>query len=362
MFMANTSNIVKKDRDKVSGESQLTDWRYRLELVDVSRIKENPNNFYSDTEDELLDLTIELERVLKPVILKDDYTLLDGHRRVRRAKKLGLTQVPAIVISNDLDDKELITLLNLYRKKSPRELYHEALVLRDYIKRKCAQGHTKGRVLEKVSEKLGTSWRQLHRIIYIYTNEKAVPSIVKQLDEGKLSIKAAYLKMKKILERRGKSFTDKARKSTYFSLAQRYPQYLYVLREILRETKPLLKSKEEVEEFYKKIRLAEQQLKKDVNPLDVFIKEFYLEEEVKVKVPRKYLEALYLLAISNMEYSSEGQIDSEIALVEVLKEKLREIDYSKIIKRVKLKLLNEWNYDSKLDELIKEIEGEDSVD
>lgn len=69
--------------------------------VPTESIKTMPWNPASRTEARALkDLaaSIRLRGILVPVVLDEDYRLIDGHRRVACAKALGITTVPAVIV------------------------------------------------------------------------------------------------------------------------------------------------------------------------------------------------------------------------------------------------------------------------
>ena len=74
-----------------------------VELIDPSKIEQNPDNprlIFRLQELEELETSIASQGILVPLTLYQDgkrYILLDGERRWRCARKLGLHRVPAII-------------------------------------------------------------------------------------------------------------------------------------------------------------------------------------------------------------------------------------------------------------------------
>ena len=311
-------------------QSLLKDFYGRLEYVPVEQLKENSSNFYSDPEDPLFDESIQREGILKPLVVDEDYTVLDGHRRLRRAKKYGIEVVPVIVFNSSVPSKVLIALLNKYRHKTAREMYEEGKALEDYFKssKTCAGRHKTGVVGERVGEALGISRRQWHRLKYIFEHEDQARDIIKELESGKLTIYGAYKQVKRKLERRAKrNKTEQLRKNLYLALISRYPERIKELREICRNTKPLLKSKQMISEYSSKVRLEETRTKGNTDVFKVFVRDIYLEEEIPVKIKRKYLEALKEL---------KKELD------EVLEDVTKTVDEEALVKRVMERLRDEW--------------------
>jgi len=310
--------------------TNLLEFCSELKYLPVSELRENPENFYQDEEDEMFDESIKREGILKPIIIDENNVILDGHRRYRRALKYKIERVPVIILKSGVPKRVLIALLNKYRRKSPREMYVEGKALEDYFKssKTCAGRHKTGVVGEKVGEALGISRRQWHRLKYIFEHEDQARDIIKELESGKLTIYGAYKQVKKKLERKAKGDkTKQLRKNLYLALISRYPERIKELREICRSTKPLLKSKQMISEYSSKVRLEETRTKGNTDVFRVFVRDIYLQEEIPVKIKRKHLEALKEL---------EKELD------EVLEDVTKTVDEEALVKRVMERLRDEW--------------------
>lgn len=84
--------------------------KYIVKLIDVNMLNENDNQPFKiieNTEDfKRLESSIKLLGIKTPlqiVLENGEYKIIEGHRRVRIAKKIGLTKVPCIIIENDKD-------------------------------------------------------------------------------------------------------------------------------------------------------------------------------------------------------------------------------------------------------------------
>lgn len=164
----------------------------RIMFVNPNKLKPHPKNaeIYFDLNDGL-DESIRQHGILRPIVVNQDFVILDGHRRWVRAKKLGLNEIPIEI--RDFEN-EIIALieLNRYRVKQPREIYNESRVLnREFIVPNLEQC-SNGRVIEKVAKKVGVSKGQLYKIQKIYNNENEIPETVKKLDTLKISVHQAY--------------------------------------------------------------------------------------------------------------------------------------------------------------------------
>ena len=88
---------------------------YRLlPLESITQNPEQPRVDFDGAELDRLAQSIEAHGVLSPILVRDDglerFTLIAGERRWRAAGKAGLTQIPAVVISGELDGREQLLL------------------------------------------------------------------------------------------------------------------------------------------------------------------------------------------------------------------------------------------------------------
>jgi len=79
-----------------------------IELVDVAAVREYDNNprIISDSTVDAVAASIRQFGFRNPVLLDKDDVLIAGHTRLRAAKKLGMTQVPAMR-ANDLTPEQV---------------------------------------------------------------------------------------------------------------------------------------------------------------------------------------------------------------------------------------------------------------
>ncbi|MBR3255692.1 MAG: ParB N-terminal domain-containing protein [Clostridia bacterium] len=95
---ANTNNINEKEK------------KYIVELVDVNLLNENDNQPFKiieNTDDfKTLEKSVSILGIKTPlqiIVENGKYRIIEGHRRVRVAKKLGIQKVPCIIVENDKD-------------------------------------------------------------------------------------------------------------------------------------------------------------------------------------------------------------------------------------------------------------------
>jgi len=206
--------------------------------VGIETLKPHPLNreIYevNEEEDKKLEESIKAEGIKSPIFITDKDVVLDGHRRLRIAKKLGFEFIPAIIEYPRSKEEEAYLILthNLYRVKKPREIFKEQQIWEKILKPLAQQRKKKGKkipdlplnleegimsskgeVAEEVAKKTGVSRAQIYKIDYIYTHEedsRKAEEIVKELDKGKISVHRAYERMKEEIEKELKIKTAKA--------------------------------------------------------------------------------------------------------------------------------------------------------
>ncbi|MEK5040628.1 nucleoid occlusion protein [Sporosarcina sp. FSL K6-3457] len=96
----------------------------KIEQVKIESIKPNkyqPRTIFSEEKIEELARTIHIHGVIQPIVIRkidDAYEIIAGERRYRAMKKLGWSEVPAII--RELDDKETASIAlieNLQREE-----------------------------------------------------------------------------------------------------------------------------------------------------------------------------------------------------------------------------------------------------
>ncbi len=117
----------------------------------------NPRKIFRDKDiNDLCDSIIEMGGIIVPLVVFEtdtkQYMLLDGERRLRAAKKLGMKSVPANVISGQLSDADnLSTMFNIHMARESWDPASRALALSNLKK------YYKGISLEELSDITGMS-------------------------------------------------------------------------------------------------------------------------------------------------------------------------------------------------------------
>ena len=97
-----------------------------LQSLPMDKIDPNPGNprliFPQEELDKLIE-SISHEGVLVPIVVfptKDDrYTLVDGERRFRSARELGLTSIPALITGERTEQELLVQMFNIHLIREP---------------------------------------------------------------------------------------------------------------------------------------------------------------------------------------------------------------------------------------------------
>jgi ParB/RepB/Spo0J family partition protein len=97
----------------------------RLVDLEISRIDPNPANprlLFPKEELERLAESIDLEGILVPITVfqkNDRFVLVDGERRFRCARELGLAKVPALIVENKSEHDVLVQMFNIHLVREP---------------------------------------------------------------------------------------------------------------------------------------------------------------------------------------------------------------------------------------------------
>ena len=99
-------------------------------MRNIAELKENPISIaiYGENED-VSDLVESIDRsgVLSPLLVKDDGTIVSGHRRYRAAKQIGLETVPCELVKFESPEEEEIVVIssNKTRQKTTTQIMAE---------------------------------------------------------------------------------------------------------------------------------------------------------------------------------------------------------------------------------------------
>jgi len=158
--------------------------------------------------------------IREPIVIKEDNTIMSGHRRWMAAKDLKLDKVVCRIeeYSNDIEELEALLDYNRQREKSISQKINEKHKY-EWIgeERKAAldrmkagkkiepsvqmdAGLTKGETREKIAEKIGMSVGTMLRAEKVFnkaqTGDKKAIELMKKIDAGEMKINTAYLEVK----------------------------------------------------------------------------------------------------------------------------------------------------------------------
>lgn len=110
-----------------------------VRLIDVSKLKPHPRNAEIYGEETVSDLAVQIEAyggIADPLKIKEDYTIISGHRRWQAARELGMTEVPCQIVSYDSEEEELaaLVMLNYHRAKTNEQKAREGMVLEQALR------------------------------------------------------------------------------------------------------------------------------------------------------------------------------------------------------------------------------------
>jgi len=173
--------------------------------------------------------SIKEKGILEPLVIKRDGTIISGHRRWLTAKALNMESVPVRVLEfeNELDEREAIITFNKQREKTFSQKMAEAEELeaieRERARRRQAHGQTapgknasgnisvsdKGETRDKVAAAVGLgSGRTYDKATKVWEaakkGDETAKKVIAELDEGKITINAAYKAVVKEAERKEK--------------------------------------------------------------------------------------------------------------------------------------------------------------
>ena len=176
----------------------------KIIAIDKLRAFENhPYKVQDNEEMEALAESIKEHGIVSPVIVRplenttDEYEIISGHRRVMASRKAGISEVPALVLSLDLDAAAIVLVdSNLHREHIlPSEKAFAYKMKLDAMKHQgwrtdltSPQVVAKSRTTEMVGADTGDSHEQVRRYIRL-TN--LIPEILQYVDDGRISFTPA---------------------------------------------------------------------------------------------------------------------------------------------------------------------------
>ena len=174
-------------------------------MIEIGKIKESMDNFYSLSDIEILAEDIERQGLKHNLVVVEDsdepdtYFIKSGHRRFTAIKQLvregkySSKYVPCLVDGSKTKDENILDLIMLNattRVMTDSELYKQYEVLKETLERLKADGmKVKGRLRDKVAEALNVSPAQVGKIENIKHN--AVDEVKEAVKNGDMTIATA---------------------------------------------------------------------------------------------------------------------------------------------------------------------------
>ena len=193
----------KLDSDIFKSISAIAANTYKIEMLKVSQLIGNPDNFFELSEIELLAEDIERQGLKHNLVVKPNgnntYMIISGHRRfaaiqyLRENNRYKSELVPCFIDSAEKSEAEhklnLIMLNATSRTMSDAERLQEYRELKSTFEQLEREGKKlPGRMRDKIASAMNLSATSVARIEKI---EKSSDEVKMAVDEGKVSISAA---------------------------------------------------------------------------------------------------------------------------------------------------------------------------
>ncbi len=169
-------------------------------------LREHPENnrIYESHCLEDLKTSLNIHGQMEPLAVTQSGLIISGHRRYNAMNSLGWSECDVRIVE---PENELIALIehNRYRQKSASDILKEARILEKELRKKIGRGryaskNREGRyqgeritMVVQLSKKLGVGTSRLKQLFSI-SNYK--PELIEEIDNGSLSVSAAYAKIK----------------------------------------------------------------------------------------------------------------------------------------------------------------------
>jgi hypothetical protein len=111
-----------------------------IEEIDINELKPHPKNKEIYGDDDVSDLVTLIEargKIIRPLLIKRDFTIISGHRRWKAAKELQYKTVPCEIVDDyENEDEELADLIiyNVDREKTLTQKAREGMILETTLK------------------------------------------------------------------------------------------------------------------------------------------------------------------------------------------------------------------------------------
>lgn len=184
--------------------------------LDVSSLKPHPKNmeiYSTHISDEFIE-RVGRFGILEPIIVKEDGTIISGHRRWFASQECDFTTIPArqVEFEDELEEVEALIIFNDQREKTLSEIAREGSELQrieaERARRRQEAGKkidlktnlSKGSTDEHVAAELGMSMTQWKKLRTIFERAKSgdaeAQELMKALDAGDISVHKAYQTVK----------------------------------------------------------------------------------------------------------------------------------------------------------------------
>lgn len=184
----------------------------RMVRIDPRLLQPHPLNWEIYGPPELDDDFIESVRehgVLEPLVIKEDYTILSGHRRWHAACIVGVAEVECRIKAGatERDEEEILILCNRHRDKTLTQKMRESEHLETIERARSAERMRAGKpqpdgqmstgtTRDKVGTALGMSGKTYSRAKRIYeaarSGDGAAQRFLEQIDRGETTINYAH--------------------------------------------------------------------------------------------------------------------------------------------------------------------------
>ena len=166
--------------------------------MDLTKLVAHPANIRIYSPQDLGDLeqSLEAHGLLEPLAITKNHILISGHRRLAAMRNLGWIECEVRFVE---PENPIIALIehNRHRIKTASDILNEARYLGEELQKLVGRGRNaakkrQGRrikTIDEVARRLGLGTTRLKQLQSISNYE---PDLVKEIDEGRISIGAAY--------------------------------------------------------------------------------------------------------------------------------------------------------------------------
>ena len=168
----------------------------KIKMVEVSalRFDRDFKNVFQQENDKVIEIANDMKvngfDKSRPIIVTEDYVIVDGHSRFLAAKKAGLTKVPVIIKKFESRDEtiEYEYKMQLNSRRLTDGEYFAAFLKLDEIRK--SNPNLQGSSDEAIGRQLNKSARQVSKMREIA--KKASPELLEKIKTGTLSINKAH--------------------------------------------------------------------------------------------------------------------------------------------------------------------------